>query len=157
MMRPPGALSTRIGDRDGRQQRVGVRMCRRGVHPVAVGQLDDLAQVHHRDAIAHVAHDRQVVGDEDEAQLVLVLELASRFSTWAWMLTSSAETGSSSTITFGRKPSARAMPMRWRWPPENSCGYRFPCSGSNPTRFSSSPTRSAPPSSERRGSSSVRR
>ena len=20
--------------------------------------------------------------------------------------------------------SARAMPIRWRWPPENSCGYR---------------------------------
>ena len=42
--------------------------------------------------------------------------------TWAWIETSSAETGSSQTISFGSTASARAMPMRWRWPPENSCG-----------------------------------
>ena len=30
--------------------------------------------------------------------------------------------GSSSTITFGFRIIARAMAMRWRWPPENSCG-----------------------------------
>ena len=40
-----------------------------------VGDLDDPAEVHHRDAIARVAHHRQVVGDEDEAQVELVLEL----------------------------------------------------------------------------------
>jgi hypothetical protein len=45
--------------------------------------------------------------------------------TWAWIDTSSAETGSSATISFGRSASVRAMPMRWRWPPENSCGYRL--------------------------------
>ena len=42
--------------------------------------------------------------------------------TCAWIETSSAETGSSQTISFGSTASARAMPMRWRWPPENSCG-----------------------------------
>ena len=26
------------------------------------------------------------------------------------------------------------MPMRWRWPPENSCGKRLTCSGFSPTR-----------------------
>ena len=31
-------------------------------------------------------------------------------------------TGSSHTMNFGRRASARAMPMRWRWPPLNSCG-----------------------------------
>ena len=35
---------------------------------------------------------------------------------------SSAETGSSQMISFGLRISARAMPMRWHWPPENSCG-----------------------------------
>jgi hypothetical protein len=38
------------------------------------------------------------------------------------MDTSSAETGSSQTISFGLSASARATPMRWRCPPENSCG-----------------------------------
>ncbi len=36
--------------------------------------------------------------------------------------------------------SARAMPMRARWPPENWCGYRRMSVGSSPTRFSIRPT-----------------
>ncbi len=43
---------------------------------------------------------------------------------WAWIETSSAETGSSAMISFGRSASARAIPIRCRWPPENSCGKR---------------------------------
>ena len=30
--------------------------------------------------------------------------------------------GSSQTMKLGSTASARAMPMRWRWPPLNSCG-----------------------------------
>src|SRR5579885_3477020 len=41
----------------------------------------------------------------------------------AWIETSRAETGSSATMSSGCSTSARAMPMRWRWPPLNSCGY----------------------------------
>ncbi len=37
--------------------------------------------------------------------------------------TSSIEVGSSATMTCGLTASARAMLMRWRWPPESSCGY----------------------------------
>ena len=43
---------------------------------------------------------------------------------WARTETSSAETGSSATMTRGFSASARAMAMRCRWPPENSCGNR---------------------------------
>ena len=43
----------------------------------------------------------------------------------AWMETSSAETGSSARSAPARAH-ARAMPMRCRWPPENSCGKRRP-------------------------------
>ncbi len=46
-----------------------------------------------------------------------------RFSVCACTETSSADTGSSATTSLGRVMSARAMAMRWRWPPENSCGY----------------------------------
>ena len=52
-------------------------------------------------------------------------------------------TGSSSTSTFGSSASARAMPMRCRWPPENAWGYRLACSGCSPTSVSSSRTRRA--------------
>ena len=47
---------------------------------------------------------------------------SSRFSTCACTDTSSAETGSSATTKTGSTASARAMPIRWRCPPENSCG-----------------------------------
>jgi hypothetical protein len=38
------------------------------------------------------------------------------------METSRDETGSSATMSFGESASARAIPIRWRWPPENWCG-----------------------------------
>jgi hypothetical protein len=41
---------------------------------------------------------------------------------WDWIETSSAEIGSSSTMNRGFKATALAMPIRCRWPPENSCG-----------------------------------
>ncbi len=40
----------------------------------------------------------------------------------AWIDTSSEATGSSQTRMSGCIASARAMAMRWRWPPENWCG-----------------------------------
>ena len=43
-------------------------------------------------------------------------------STCCWTDTSSADVGSSSTRTSGCRTTARAIAMRWRWPPENSCG-----------------------------------
>jgi hypothetical protein len=39
-----------------------------------------------------------------------------------WMVTSSAVVGSSAMSRSGPQASAMAMPMRWRWPPENWCG-----------------------------------
>ena len=62
--------------------------------------------------------------------------------TCAWMETSSADTGSSATMNRGSTASARAMPIRCRCPPENSCGKRRACSGARPTSDSSSAIRS---------------
>ena len=63
-----------------------------------------------------------------------------RLRIWAWIETSSAETGSSAMTIFGRTASARAKPIRWRWPPENSCGYRLIDSAGSPTSSSSAST-----------------
>ena len=89
-------------------------MLRRGVDLLAVALLDDLAEVHDGDPVAEVAHDAEVVGDEDEGEAELLAQVPSRFITWAWIETSRADTGSSAMITFGSTASARAMPMRWR-------------------------------------------
>ena len=56
-----------------------------------------------------------------------------RFSTWAWTDTSRADTGSSHTTNSGFTEIALAIPIRCRWPPENSWGYFFLYIGENPT------------------------
>ena len=38
------------------------------------------------------------------------------------MVTSSAEVASSAMMMRGSGAMARAMLMRWRWPPEKACG-----------------------------------
>ena len=66
---------------------------------------------------------------------------ARRLRIWAWTDTSRAETGSSQISRSGSAMSARAMLMRWHWPPENSPGRRSPAaSGSMPTASSISRT-----------------
>ena len=70
---PPSELALldrgelRVGDRHRRHQRARVGHPRMPVELVGARQLDDLPEVHDRDAVAHVAHDREVVGDEDRA------------------------------------------------------------------------------------------
>ena len=51
-------------------------MPRMRVELLASRQLDDLAEVHDRHAVAHVPHDRQVVGDEDQRQPEVALQVA---------------------------------------------------------------------------------
>ena len=117
--RAPGAVR-----RHGREQRTRVGMARGGRYSAAFGrELHDPAEIHHRDAAGDVADDAQVVRDEQIRQGELgPASSVSRFTTWAWIETSSAETGSSQTMNSGRSASARAMPMRWRCPPLNWCG-----------------------------------
>ena len=50
-------------------------MARPTVEVVASGHLHYLPKVHHRDAIAHMAHDREVMGDEHVGEVELVLEV----------------------------------------------------------------------------------
>jgi hypothetical protein len=45
------------------------------VEGFGVGQLRDLSQVHHGDAVADVLHDTQVVGDEQVGQAELLPEV----------------------------------------------------------------------------------
>ena len=56
-----------------------------------------------------------------------------RLRTCACTETSSAEVGSSQTRNSGSVASARAIEMRWRWPPENWCGNFSPSAGDRPT------------------------
>src|SRR3954451_15608080 len=72
----PLAARARPRDRYRRQQRAGVGVARVRVERVALGQLDDLAEVHDADAVAHVADDGEVVRDEYDRQAELALQVA---------------------------------------------------------------------------------
>src|SRR5947209_17268335 len=54
----------RVGDRYGAQQRLRVRVDRLEVELLPGRYLHKLAEVHDGDAVGHVAHDREVAGDE---------------------------------------------------------------------------------------------
>ena len=64
-----------IGYGHGREQRRRVRVTWPLVQLVGGGDLDDLAEVHHRDPVAHVRDDGQVVGDEDVGERELALQV----------------------------------------------------------------------------------
>src|SRR5579859_1895793 len=70
----PFAFDHRIRDRNRTQERPGVRVQRLLVESVAGGDLDNLADVHHRHAVRDVAHHTQVMRDEQVGQLELLLE-----------------------------------------------------------------------------------
>ena len=105
--------------------------------------LDDAAQVHHGRAIADVRDHREVVGDEQDRDAEVRCSPDRRLRTWACTETSSAEVGSSATISRGSRASAAAMPTRWRWPPDSSCGRRSASDACRPTRSSRRATRSS--------------
>jgi len=73
---------------------------------------------------------------------VASLMSASRFSTCAWIDTSSAATDSSRISNFGSAASARAIATRCRCPPDSDLGAAVRCRPSRPTSPASSATRS---------------
>ena len=113
---------TGVDDGHRREERLRVRVDGPRLELVRRRQLHDLAEVHHGDPVGDVADDGEVVGDEEVRQPELALEVLSRLRICAWIETSSAETGSSATISRGVVIERAAIPMRCRWPPENSCG-----------------------------------
>ena len=69
-------LSRRVGHRNRREQRLRVRVARRGEQRALVGALDDAAEVHHRDARRDVLDDREIVRDEQVRQPEARLQVA---------------------------------------------------------------------------------
>ena len=69
------ALQAGLGQRDRRQQRLRVRVARRGEQGRLVGNLDDAPEVHHRHPRGDVLDHRQVVRDEQVRQAELALQV----------------------------------------------------------------------------------
>lgn len=59
--------------RDRREQRQGVGV-ERSLHDLSGrAEFDHLAQIHHRDPIAHMTHDSEIMRNEDVRQVVPIL------------------------------------------------------------------------------------
>ena len=69
------ACCRRIGHGDRGQQRPRVRMRRRREDGFCFSDLDDPAQIHHRDPPANVAHEPEIVRDEQLGQFEPLLQI----------------------------------------------------------------------------------
>ena len=117
------ATRGRVGHGDRRQQRLRVRMLRRARTIAACRRIRRCARdTSRRRASAMCLTTARSCAMKSRPDPARRCRSTSRLITCAWIETSSADTGSSQTISRGSTASARAMPMRWRCPPENSCG-----------------------------------
>src|SRR5258706_3108342 len=64
-----------FGDRDRGEKRLRIRVPRPREELALVGELDDLAEIHHGDARCDVLHDREVVGDEEVGHAEALLQI----------------------------------------------------------------------------------
>ena len=100
-----------------------VRMARLAEHLGHGARLDDAAGVHHGDALARLGDTARSCVTKTIAHAELAGAVrASRCRIWSWIVTSSAVVGSSQRSNCGSLASAIAIRMRWRSPPESSCG-----------------------------------
>ena len=73
---PARALLVRVGHDRSREQRLRVGMLRVAEELVARRELDELPEVHHRDAVAQELDRREVVRDEEAREAHLALQVA---------------------------------------------------------------------------------
>ena len=71
----PVPFDDRVGDRDSREERLGVGMQGMVVKLLPFSQFNNFAQVHYRRTIGDVTHHAQIVGDEQIGQPELILQL----------------------------------------------------------------------------------
>ncbi len=136
MRAPPVLLGRGRGARSRRSPSsasVHSRMRRRGCEATFLQRFNRLAAAHDEEALAHVVDHRKVVADEEVGQAALGAKTRQEVQDLGLDRGVEREVGSSRSRTDGSRISARAIAMRWRWPPESWCGRRKRKAGSSPT------------------------
>ena len=142
--RPPATISVARARRDRLGSAAAKSACVYGLQRLAgerlgVAPLHDLAQVHHRDRVAHVRDRGQVVRDEEVGHpqpLPAGRAAGSGSGRGSTHRARRPARPARSAAATARAPARCAM--RCRWPPENSCGKRSAARAGRPTRSSSS-------------------
>ena len=91
-------------------------------HRPRVALLGHLAGVHHGDPVARLGDDAQVVRDEEERGAEVALEVGEDAQDLGLDEDVERRRRLVGDHERGRRTSASAIMMRWRIPPENSCG-----------------------------------
>ena len=105
------------------EQRLGVGMGGRGEDLRNRSMLDHPSGVHHCELVAHLGDDAEIVGDEDQRRAhARAADRASRLRYCAWMVRSRLVVGSSAISRRGSQEMPIAPTIRWRMPPDISCG-----------------------------------
>ena len=96
-----------------------MRMLRIGEYGLDRTLLDDFTAIHHQDAGAQIAYDRQIMGNEKHGKAELGTQPCQQIQQLRLDRHISSETISSAIRTLGMLQSARPMFTRWRCPPDN--------------------------------------
>ena len=75
------------------------------------------AQIHDGNAMGDVAHQPQIMGDEDDGEAEPLLQLDEQIDDLGLDRDVERRDELVGDQAFGLERKARAMPMRWRWPP----------------------------------------
>ena len=98
--------------------------CCGAANSAAVGPISTIfPRIHHRDAAADVLDQPQVVRDEQIGQLQPLLQIHQQVDDLRLHRHVERRDRFVRMTNDGFSASARASPMRWRWPPLNWCGY----------------------------------
>ena len=125
----------RIGPGDRIHQQLGIGVLGIADDLFHIAGLHHRAVVEHHDVIADMISRGQVVGDVQDGDAQILVQLANLLQDRRAQEASTIETGSSAISSLGLSTRARATAMRWRWPPLNWCGKRpRVSSGRRPTR-----------------------
>src|SRR4029079_6319116 len=69
------ACRSRIGDRRGGDERLRIRVAGGGKYRAFVTDLDDATEIHHSDPVSDVAHDAEIMRDEEVGKAQCLSEL----------------------------------------------------------------------------------
>ena len=89
--------------------------------------LHDMSVFHDDDAVGKLAHQVQIMGNQQHCHAVLLLQIRQKLQNLQSQahiqrcITSSALSSASNSL--GWQASAMAIMARWRWPPLSWCGY----------------------------------
>ena len=143
-------LDAGVGDRDGREQRLGVGVVGRLEDLVGGADLDHVAEVHHHHPVGEVAHDAEVVADEEHRGAVCRAGCRSGGRSPRPAPRRRAPRPARRRPPPSAPPAkARAMPMRCFCPPESWRGIRSAKARGSLTRSSSSSIRASRSAFER--------